>query len=291
MKLVQRIECPFCKKINFKSQFKQNYSHPYLKSFISKYYQSSKLDQMLKNEIYEISECLNCRGLFQKFIPDLNFSNYLYDDLISATDSLKKKSDYLEKNKKKLNDDFEIISNLFRKKKSDIKILEFGSGWGFWSKFMKSKTFNITTCEFSEKRHNHLIHNNISNFKNLADIKDKFDFIYSEEVLEHVSSPLDILLQLKKLLSDDGFMLHRFPSTFLFKKKIKSNYLPQKDCGHPLEHINMLNKKSFLKMCQIANLNIHHPLKIKKQKFTSKIKLLKNYLIFNFVILKKNINY
>jgi len=58
-----------------------------------------------------------------------------------------------------------------------------------------------------------------------------------------------------------------------------------------LEHINMLNKKSFLKMCQIANLNIHHPLKIKNQKFTSKIKLLKNYLIFNFVILKKNINY
>jgi len=286
MELIKRIECPFCKENDFKSLFKKKYSHPDLQTFINKYYQSSLLNQKLQNETYEISECINCEGLFQTFIPDDNFSNFLYNDLISADGSLKKKSDYFIKNKNKLNEDMLLISSLYNKEIDNIKILEFGCGWGYWSKFMQSKLFNITTCELSEKRHNHLINNKILNFRNLDKINDKFDFIYSEEVLEHISSPLETLIQLKNLLSKNGFMLHRFPSTFLFKEKLIYNYKPKKDCGHPLEHINLINKKSFLKMCKKINLNIYNPMR--NQKLRSKIKILKNNFIFNNVILFKN---
>ena len=61
-----------------------------------------------------------------------------------------KKNDYLEKNRNKLKQDLLMISNL-PLNKDNIKILEFGSGWGSWSKFMKSQSLNITTCELSEK--------------------------------------------------------------------------------------------------------------------------------------------
>ena len=286
MELTKRTECPFCKENDFKSLFKKKYSHPDLQTFINNYYQSVLLDQKLQNETYEISQCINCEGLFQTFIPDDNFSNFLYNNLISANDSLKKKADYFIKNKNKLNEDMLLVSSLFNKKIDKIKILEFGCGWGYWSKFMQSKLFNITTCEFSEKRHNHLISNKILNFRNLDQISDKFDFIYSEEVLEHISSPLETLMQLKNLLAKDGFMLHRFPSTFLFKEKLIYNYKPKKDCGHPLEHINLINKKSFLRMCKKINLNIYNP--IRNQKLKTKIKTLKNNFIFNSVILFKN---
>ena len=86
-----------------------------------------------------------------------------------------------------------MISALFEKKIESIKILEFGSGWGFWSKFMLSKSLNVTTCEFSDVRHQHLIKNKIKNFKSLDNINTKFDFIYSEETLEHVTFPLNVL--------------------------------------------------------------------------------------------------
>ena len=288
MKLIERLECPFCEEKIFKSLFKKNYSHPDLLNFINEYYQSTSLDLSLENEIYEIFECSNCNGLFQKFIPDNDFSNFLYDNLISAKDSLKKKSDYYIKNKNKLNEDLSIISKLCNKKVDEIKILEFGCGWGFWSKFMKSKLFNITTCEFSIKRHDHLIKNKISNYRNLNEIKGRFDFIYSEEVLEHITSPLDTLKQLKGLLSKSGFMLHRFPSTFLFKEKLIYNYRPKKDCAHPLEHINLIYKKSFIKLCEKLNLSIYNPLKIKNQKLKSKVKNLKSNFLFNSVILHRN---
>ena len=66
------------------------------------------------------------------------------------------------------------------------------------------------------------------------------------KVLEHVSSPLNILIKLKGLLNENGFMFHRFPSSFFFLR-LNSKYVPKKDCAHPLEHINIINRKCFFR--------------------------------------------
>ena len=289
MHLVERLECPFCRKTKFKNLFKKNFSDIKLKNFIDEYYQSNLLNQIIKNNFYELCECNACHGIFQKYEPDDNFSNLLYDKIISSKNSLIKKNDFFKKNENKLKQDSLMISKLFSKRSDKIKILEFGCGWGFWSKFMKSKSFNITTCEFSDTRHQHLVKNKINNIQNLNEINDKFDLIYSEEVLEHVSSPLNILIKLKDLLNDNGFMFHRFPSSFLFKKKLNSKYNPTKDCAHPLEHLNIINKKCFLEMSRKADLEFCNLLKFKNQKISSKIKMLKNDLIFNNVLLKTRV--
>lgn len=289
MRLIERLECPFCKATKFDTIFRVNYSDINLKNFINEYYQSDLLNQVLKNNIYELCDCKICKGIFQKFEPDDNFSIFLYDKIISSENSLIKKNDFIKKNENKLNQDFLMISKLFSKKLDEIKILEFGCGWGFWSKFMKSKSLNITTCEFSKSRHQYLIENKINNIQNLSEINDKFDLIYSEEVLEHVSSPLNILIKLKGLLNENGFMFHRFPSSFFFKKKLNSKYIPKKDCAHPLEHINIINRRCFLEMSRITNLEFCNLLKFKDQKISSKIKMLKNDLIFNNVLLKSKV--
>ena len=70
-------------------------------------------------------------------------------------------------------------------------------------------------------------------------------------------------------------MFHRFPSSYNFKKKLSTKYIPSKDCAHPLEHLNIINKKSFLKMCEINNLQLCNSLKFKNQSLFSKVKILK----------------
>ena len=286
MNLIERLVCPFCKNNEFQTLYKIKYCDEKLKKFLSDYYKSNVLIEILKNCIYEICECFNCNGLFQKYEPDKEFSDLLYDKIISAENSFEKKNDYLERNKNKLKQDLLMISNLPLNQKDNIKILEFGCGWGSWSKFMKSHSLNITTCEFSDSRHKHLLKNDINNIKNINEIKDKFDFIYSEEVLEHVSSPLDILHKLTKLLKTNGYMFHRFPSSYNFKKKIITEYTPGKDCAHPLEHLNIFNKKSFLKMCKTNNLELCNSLKFKKQSLFSRLKIIKNDFLFNNILLK-----
>ena len=73
-------------------------------------------------------------------------------------------------------------------------------------------------------------------------IKKRFDLIYTEEVLEHLSDPIETLIKLSKLLKNDGFMIHKFPSSKFFQLKLNFNYVPKKDCAHPLEHINIFCK-------------------------------------------------
>lgn len=286
MNLIERIKCPFCQNLKFNSLFKKHYSSKELKNFIFRYYRSLKLEKILENHIYEINECLNCKGLFQKFEPDNEFLSFLYDEVISIDNSYKKKNDFAIKYSKKLHQDYLLISNLFTKKIDNIKILEFGSGWGSWTSYMKSRSLDVISCEFSEIRHQHLIKNNIKNYKNLDEIDEKFDFIYSEEVLEHVTSPLNILKKLSNLLTKRGFMFHRFPSSYLFKSRLNKNYIPQKDCAHPLEHLNIFNKKCFYEICNILDLEICNYLKIKNQNFFTKLKVIKNDFIFNNILIK-----
>jgi hypothetical protein len=89
---------------------------------------------------------------------------------------------------------------------------------------------------------------------------------------------------LNNKLNKDGVMYHKFPSSFLFKKKISKNYEPKKDCAHPLEHINIINKECFKKICEKLKLKIT---KIDNLGFINQMRIQKNNFLFNQVILKK----
>ena len=45
---------------------------------------------LLKDFDYQLVECNECKLIFQKYIPDSEFSNKLYDEIISSDASLKK---------------------------------------------------------------------------------------------------------------------------------------------------------------------------------------------------------
>ncbi len=286
MKLIPRDTCPFCKSEKVKTLFKIKYRDKKLSNFLLAYYKSEKLNEVLENYDYEIIKCNVCKGIFQKNVPDPDFADYLYDKCISVDESFKKKINFDKINYLKLEEDYNLIKQLLDKDKN-IDILEFGCGWGHWSKFMQSKGFNLITCEFSKKRHQYLTDNGIINYQNISDIKKRFDLIYTEEVLEHLSDPIETLIKLSKLLKNDGFMIHKFPSSKFFQLKLNFNYVPKKDCAHPLEHINLFNKKCFVEICKKLNLNLIQLNNIKNQNLRTKIKILKNNYLFNFVVLQK----
>lgn len=284
MKLIKRKACPFCKKNHFRSLFKINYSSKNMTEFLINYYKNKNICEILKAEEYEISECLHCSGSFQTNIPNEKLSLYLYEVLISSDESFKKKKKLSVKQFKEYLNDAEIIEKIIKKKSHEIKILEFGCGWGFWANFMKSMNFDIETVEISNPRKKYLDKINIRNYESIDKIDNKYDLIFSNQALEHISEPFETLSALKGKLNDNGVMYHKFPSTFFFKNKLFKNYTPRKDCAHPLEHINLINKNCFKKMSELLNLK---KVKIKELNFKNRVKLIKDNFIFNNIILRK----
>ena len=284
MKLIERVNCPYCRKIDFKSLYIKNYNSNILKTFLSNYYKNKEIIDILKLDTYEIVECIKCRGLFQKYIPNEELSYYLYEKLISPKDSFNKKKNIITTNYKEYTLDAKIIKKLIKKNNNEIKILEFGCGWGFWTKFMKELNFDVETVEISDSRIDYLEKNGIQNYRNINNINKKFDLIFSNQAFEHISDPLQTLNNLKNKLNENGFMFHKFPSSFLFKSRLTKNYKPKKDCAHPLEHINILNYKCFQTMCDKNNLKIG---KVRRLGILDGFKSLKNNILFNQIILKK----
>tara|TARA_B110000977_G_scaffold682_1_gene967 strand:+ start:19529 stop:20296 length:768 start_codon:yes stop_codon:yes gene_type:complete len=252
--------------------------------FLINYYKNKNICEILKNEEYEISECLHCNGIFQTNIPNEKLSFYLYDVLISSDESFKKKGVLSIEQFKEYFNDAEIIEKMIKKKSHEIKILEFGCGWGFWANFMKSMNFDIETVEISDSRKKYLDKINIKNYESINKIDNKYDLIFSNQVLEHIPEPFETLSELKGKLKDNGFMFHKFPSSFLFKQQLSNNYIPKKNCAHPLEHINIFNKKCFEKMSQLLDLK---KVKIQHLNFKNKVKFYKNNFLFNQIILRK----
>ena len=284
MKLIERVDCPYCEETKFKTLYIENYNSNNLKNFLSSYYKNDEIISLLKSDVYEIVECNQCEGMFQKYIPDEELSYYLYEKLISPEESYNKKKNIIRTNYKEYTLDSKIIKNLTKKNNDEIKILEFGCGWGFWAKFIKELKFDVETVEISDSRIDFLNKNKIHNYKNLNEINKKFDFIFSNQVLEHISNPLKTLNDLTDKLNENGFMFHKFPSSFFFKSKLTKNYKPKKDCAHPLEHINILNLGSFKKMCEKSNLKKGY---VSHLGLIDKIKILKNDILFCHIILKK----
>lgn len=284
MKLLERLKCPFCENTKFKTLYKEFYNSSNMRNFLMNYYKNREILNILESEIYEINECIICKGIFQKFIPDDDLSYYIYEKLISVTESFSKKKNIFITNYKEYYLDAEIIEKLIKKRKNEIKILEFGSGWGFWAKFMKKLNFNVETVEISSSRIDYLKKEKIKNYRNLNEINNNYDLIFSNQALEHISNPLQTIKILNSKLNESGIMFHKFPSSIFFKIKLKNKYKPKKDCAHPLEHINIYNKRCFNKICEINNLK---KIKINNLNFINKIKILKNDFKFSQIILKK----
>ena len=94
-------------------------------------------------------------------------------------------------------------------------------------------------------------------------------------------------MNLSKILKLGGHIMLRFPSSFLFKYRLTENYEPTTDCAHPLEHINLLKRKSFEAMIKGSNLKVIDL----KSKFNFSIrnflKDIKNILYFDSILIKK----
>ena len=270
---------------------KEIFSLPYNSSdmidFLSSYYKDKIDIKKLHGKYYKLLECKNCGLIFQKQIPDKKFSQELYERYIDKDDSLKKKDDYERKYYKKLFYEMNLIKNIFKKKSDEISILDFGAGWGFWLNYLKKNNFDVYAFEVSVTRINFLKKNKIKIISDISNIEKKFDFIYSEETFEHIPNPKETLINLSKILKEDGFIMLRFPSSFLFKFKLNRKYKPSNDCAHPLEHINLLKKKCFKEMIKDSNLEIINF----KSKFNFSLKNffkdIKNFFYFDSVLIKK----
>ena len=99
-------------------------------------------------------------------------------------------------------------------KLAELKALDFGAGYGYFSELLREKGVgNICCVEIDEELNEHCKNLDFVVFNDLKKIDDNsFDFIYTLNVLEHVEDDKTVLLLLKKKLEKDGKLFIYVPA-------------------------------------------------------------------------------
>lgn len=181
---------------------------------------------------------------------------HLYEDWISAEHSLAKKQ-YADAGLfKRYSRDIEGLASIVNKKPCDTRVLEFGSGWGYWARLAQAYGFDVEGVELSRVRREYSQARCLNVSETLDDLcEKKFDVIYSNQVFEHIDDPRAVLHKLVKFLADDGVIKISVPNgRNMLKKVSRPDWVASKDALHPLEHVNCFTRKSLASLASFEGL-------------------------------------
>jgi len=259
----KRNGCPACASDKFKIIYRSRYDENPIKDFLSGFYLPQGIVEFeyLNGASYILCECETCGLIFQRDIPNDILMERLYEHWIDPKMALcrhmKEGTGYYSSLELEL---LKIIS-FFRKEPSQLCFLDFGMGWGDWASKAKSLGCDSYGTELSAERIEHATSNGIKVIHWNEIPRHRFDFINTEQVLEHIPEPLKTLRHLRSALKTEGIIKVSVPTANNIKQRLKimdwkaprgtkNSLIPVA----PLEHINFFTRKSLLKMAAEAGM-------------------------------------
>lgn len=208
-----------------------------------------------KDDLVTYSECDVCGMVYCETLWDNDTLRIVYDKTIDHEKSLEK---VLLLNKRiaitrTWNNLLRLFTLLGKKKLNDIKLLDYGCGWGDFLDVANGYGVNVygydedkRKIDFAKKR-GHKIVDSIEELKSLSPV----DVFVMNSVLEHVQDVDYILKLVKTLLKPNGlliFSVNDYRSKYIKKnvKKVSSNFPALSKNFNPLEHVNIYDYKSVM---------------------------------------------
>lgn len=262
---VQRAECPGCKSRNSATLFSAMYGESPIREYLKKFYSPQGFEveeSYLEDAEFTLEECSECGLVYQREIPGDLLMQKLYEEWLDPV------AEFSNWHRQHMLSDYsyfagELMSIIacFDASPSELRVFDFGMGWGLWAELAKGFGCEVYGSELSRPKIEHARSQGI-NVIEWDQIPDhEFDFINTEQVFEHIPEPLDTLRHLRKSLSPKGLIKIAVPDGNGIKRRLrKGNWMAAKDSKDslhpvsPLEHINCYSHAAIIKIAEIAGL-------------------------------------
>ncbi|MFT5503848.1 MAG: SAM-dependent methyltransferase [Gammaproteobacteria bacterium] len=268
----KRVGCPICQSITCERVIDKAFSDADLAQFLSQFY-SNQIDlDLLENIRFKVAYCADCDFLYQTETLDGSGMALLYDQWVDNQRSLKKKQFGAAKLYRQYAGQVEMINRLINRPPGQVAILEFGMGWGYWSRMAQAYGYQVEGFELSQERIAHAKSMGLTVIDQLP-TGDRYDFIFSNQVFEHLPDPLETMIRLGSCLKPDGYIYIRVPDgRGVYNQLKKLGWNSALDAIHPLEHINCFTRRSLIELASKVSLYpIAEPLRINLQRIRSSL--------------------
>ena len=265
--ILSRDKCPVCNSDFLKSIFKRNFNEDIIRKYMNVAYQGNADISFLNDIDFEILKCKKCNLAFQKNVLNEEKLNELYNKWIDP-----KLAE--EWNKQKLEEKTIIYlqiltfaNNYLKKYRSNIKVLDYGAGYGDSLILAKKMGFDSYALEYSTERISYMKERGVSVIGQNSN--KLFDFIIVNQILEHVTYPNGILKDIHSRLNDNGIAYLSVPNCPSIEKRLlKTDNIVDENEFHRVlldasvgafQHINFFTNSSFKTLVKKTDFEVITP--------------------------------
>lgn len=254
---IRRERCPVCDSNDIVTQIKILFQHPVLWSYLSEKYGMESYKKEFDGVSYEVGHCKSCSFYFSRNI----LSDRFYEVITHIKTPRGLKPDREQgmsiQHYARMAFESERIAVLLKKIPSTISVLEFGSGFGLWLRMATAFNYKTLGVEIYEDRIAYAESFGLKITRSFEELPDaSFDFIFSNQVFEHLSNPVGMLRKLTPKLKPGGILQIGVPESKAIRRNIAQfSGVPDK-LIQPIGHINCFTNGSLVKMGKESGLTV-----------------------------------
>jgi SAM-dependent methyltransferase len=259
-----RRNCPSCSSPRYKTIYSRGFLESPIKEFLESFYTpQGKIDfEYVRGEAFVLDECLQCRTVYQRHIPDEAFAEKLYTEWIDADtvydcDVKNANLDYYAG----LAQEIMMVIAYFTVSPGKLKFFDYGMGWGQWAAMARAFGCEVYGFELSQKKCAGAQLQGIRMLSPADCGAHQFDLINANEVFEHIAEPRQALQVLAKSIKPQGLIKISVPDGGDIARRLKAGRWQAPKCSpwslnavSPLEHINCFTRHSLVRMADTAGL-------------------------------------
>jgi SAM-dependent methyltransferase len=261
---VQRENCPLCGSRVQQMLSDLAFDEAPLAPFLEGFYGGRLAPAELASGRYRIQCCDECDFIFQDTILDDAGMQRLYQDWVDQASSLQKKQTAKATRFLQYAGQVKTLTRLFDKSPQQTRVLDYGMGWGYWCRMVQAHGFDVRGYELSTSRREHARELGVPVMDNLEQADVEFDFIYANQVFDHLPDPQQALHELCRHLHAEGIVYLRVPDGRDVARHLRQDgWSPGLDAIHPLEHINCFTRATLIQLAASAGLRpVQAPLRL-----------------------------
>jgi len=244
----RRNSCPVCRSGESRQLLDLAFDSPPIDSYLKTFYDGRLDPAQLSGGRFVLSRCASCELVFQRDVPDDDFLSDLYGAIVRGSGSegsrgLRVRQGYSFQ--------IEQVLKHWNLPPEQVQILDFGAGAGDWLNMAAAYGCSTYAVELAPSRQAVLAGRGQTVLE-IADLPaERFHFINTEQVFEHLVDPLTELRRLAGALRPGGLVRISVPNgTDVESRLAIADWAAPKGSPRslnavaPLEHINCFNHRS-----------------------------------------------
>jgi 2-polyprenyl-3-methyl-5-hydroxy-6-metoxy-1,4-benzoquinol methylase len=261
---IERLACPGCECGESVSLFCAPFTDARMQLFLKRKFTDPRaVAEIVGDATYELRRCARCRLVYQRNVLTDEYSQLLYGKWLLEGDAEPELSkERLAPSEHVLYaNELLMVGRFFGRPHHLVRLLDYGLGRGWWCRMATALGFEAIGTDLAPA----LVADARARGITAIDIREleseRFDFINTEQVLEHVTRPLDVMRQLRKSLRPGGLIKVSVPNGRGIERRIPHMdwTAPRADRRYlmpatPLIHVNTFTRESIRAMGRAAGL-------------------------------------